>query len=183
MQKFNKANLGLYLFILICFALPFIKLTCNEEKVASFSGYELAVGTTVTNNSMFGNRKINAEPIATIILIVSVIGVIVAASMFMNDKKIVNQIHGTIGLIGALLLYLLSNKLESDITQQGSGVKLKFELGYYLTLLSFLSIIITNAIPIFYKSSPVTVMKKCKTCGAELKEDAKFCIQCGKEFA
>lgn len=70
MQKFSKVNLGLYMFIIICFALPFIKLTCNEEKVASFSGYELAVGTTVTGNSLLENRKINAEPLATITLIV-----------------------------------------------------------------------------------------------------------------
>lgn len=100
----------------------------------------------------------------------------------MNNKKIVNQIHGTIGLIGVLLLYLLSNKLDVDITQQGSGVKLKFELGYYLSLLSYLSIVVLNAIPLLGKSSPVIEIKKCKSCGAELKQDAKFCIQCGKEF-
>ncbi len=72
-----KASPAIFLASILCFLLPFITVSCGGQKVGSFSGLQLATGTTVNQPQMFGpaqSEKVESEPMATIAILCAVAG-------------------------------------------------------------------------------------------------------------
>jgi hypothetical protein len=54
---------------LVCFLFPFVTVSCGGQKMASFSGAQLATGTSVDEPQMFGpsqKKKVDPEPLAAL---------------------------------------------------------------------------------------------------------------------
>ena len=52
----SKVSPALFVITTLCFLFPFVTVSCNGQKVATFSGVELATGTTVEQPQVFGPR-------------------------------------------------------------------------------------------------------------------------------
>ena len=61
--------------IVICFFLPFINVSCSDQKLMSFTAFQMVTGTTIQQPSMFGEnterQEVDPEPLAIAILIAS----------------------------------------------------------------------------------------------------------------
>src|SRR3990172_8569279 len=103
-KKFSPAVFGL---ALLCFLLPFVSVSCQGQKIATFTGAQLVTGTTLEQPGRFGGqgegRKIDREPIAIIALASGVLGL---GFSFLRSKKsaIVPAVFGGIGLVTLLVL-------------------------------------------------------------------------------
>lgn len=101
-------------FALFCFFLPFLTISCPAGRF-SFSGVQLATGTTIEEAQMFGEKRertLPAEPLAT----------------------------GAIGALNFILLLLLKSKLDQDAVVQGGGMlQVSWGAGYWLALLGYAS--------------------------------------------
>src|SRR4029077_1026171 len=67
--------------IVVCFFFTFINISCQGQRVASLSGLQLALGTTIETQTMFGGpekKKVPAEPLVTGALIAAVAGFILS---------------------------------------------------------------------------------------------------------
>lgn len=134
LKKFSPAVFGA---ILICFTLPFINVSCNDQIVRSFSGKEIVQGTTIYEPDMFGGvtpHRISPEPFAILSFICGVIGLVVS---FRRAKKGA-LICSIASWLGAILLWLLFTKVKNDALRETGGmIGVTAGAGFWLALLLF----------------------------------------------
>ena len=114
-----KASPAIFLASVLCFLLPFITVSCGGQKVGSFSGLQLATGTTVNQPQMFGpaqSEKVESEPMATIAILCAVAGL---GLSFLRRMPLAPAIAAA---IGAMSLFLMKSRLDDKIVKQGQGV-------------------------------------------------------------
>lgn len=182
-KKLSPAVFGI---ALICFSLPWITVSCQGEKVATFTGIQLVTGTTVKEPQMFGppkERKVNGEVIAMLAFATVIAGLGIG---FLKGKKGAIG-SAVVGGVGTVLTLLLKSKLDNDILRETGGMlQVDYGAGFYLTLISFLSVIGINAYSIMQEKGlslpqikSQTGHKFCSQCGARIPPDSAFCSECG----
>lgn len=172
---------------LICFLLPWVNVSCQGQKVASFTGIQLVTGTTVEEPQMFGpkkEKKVNGEPLAILTFLAVITGLVLG---FLKNKKGAT-ISAVVGGIGTIILLLLKSKLDNDVLRETGGMlQLDYGIGFYFTLILFLSAIVVNVyprlqgkgVPLHQIKSSKAISKFCSQCGARAEPDATFCSECG----
>ncbi len=141
-KKISPAILGI---ALICFFLPWINISCQGEKVATYTGIQLVTGTTIEQKGMFGEKKVekvDAEPLAIATLICVIVGL--GLSFLKGRKSAIAPAIVSAG--GLVLLLLLKSKITNDILREGGGViQVGYSVGFWLTLLFIIFAIGLNA--------------------------------------
>lgn len=124
-----------FLLAILCFALPFVTVSCQGQNVAKLSGLQLATGATVHQPGPFGtvqDKKIDPVPFAYFALLCAVAGGVLGV---VKARK--GPLVGTVlALIAAASLLLMKAMYDQEITQQGFGlVIVTYGPGFYLALL------------------------------------------------
>jgi hypothetical protein len=120
---------------LLCFLLPFVSVSCNGRELRSFTGLQMATGTTVQEQPMFGpprERNIDPEPLAIVALGCAIAGA-VAAMLTRDVRPAVPAVaHGGV----ALSLLALQSKVAGEVGTLGRGMlAVEFEAGYWMAVL------------------------------------------------
>lgn len=140
-RKLSPAIFGI---VIICFFLPFVNVTCQGQKVASFSGFQLVGGTTIEQSGGWGGkqvRNVSGEPLALFALLASISGL--ALSFYKHDKSAIAP--AVVGGIGLILLLVLKSKLDNDILKQGGGMlQLEYSAGFWIAFILYLAAIVLN---------------------------------------
>lgn len=151
MENIKKFSPGVFGLALLCFFLPFVSVSCQGQKVATFTGVQLITGTTMEQPSGFGSqgkaKKIDGEPMAVVALASGVLGL---GFSFLRRKKSA-IIPAVLGGIGLVTLLVLQSKLRHEAMREGGILQLSFEIGYWLTALLYVSALGLNGF-IFLKS-------------------------------
>lgn len=125
-------------FALFCFFLPFLTISCPAGRF-SFSGLQVATGTTIEEAPMFGDkteRTLPAEPLATGALGFTVLAALISLAAGRGPRIAT----GAIGALNFILLLLLKSKLDHDALAQGGGMlQVSWGAGYWLALLGYAS--------------------------------------------
>ena len=185
----RKLSPAAFVLALICFFLPFATFSCQGQRVAGFSGIQLATGTRVQQPQVFGppkERKVDAEPLATFALLSVLAGVVLS---FLKGKK---WAGGTAALaaLGVILLAALKSKLDGDALRQGGGViQVSYGAGYFLCLVFLLTAVGTTIYSLMsgkgiQRASPLSAVdtKFCTQCGTQNAASNLFCKKCGLKF-
>ena len=186
----RKLSPAAFVLTLVCFFLPFVTFSCQGQQIASFSGIQLATGTTIEQPQMFGppkSQKVDAEPLAILALLSVLAG---AGLSFLKGKK------GTVGpaalaALGIILLAALKSKVDGDALRQGGGVvQVNYEVGFYLTIVFLLAAIAASVFGLFAgKGIRLPALQGsagtrfCTQCGARNASGDLFCKECGAKFA
>jgi hypothetical protein len=147
--KIHRISPAIFGFALFCFLLPFITLSCPGGQF-TFSGTQLALGTTVEEPGMFGQegeeKKIPPEPLALLALLCIAVGVGAGILMAAGPGRWVSLL---LGALATVFLLLLRGKVASDALKEGQGMfQVSFEAGYWLALLaSCLTVAFNAALP------------------------------------
>jgi hypothetical protein len=191
-REVKKFSPAIFAAALICFFLPFVNVSCQGEKIASFTGVRLVTGTTVEQPSLFGqkeNKKVDSEPLAALAFLCGVAGL---GLSFLQKKKSAIA-PALIGGTGVILLLLLKSKLDSDVLRQGQGMlRLEYGAGFWLAFLFYVSAAAVNGF-LFARSkkevaevpipkeriAPASPVACCPRCQAEVKDGMRFCQICG----
>lgn len=142
-----------YLLALVCFLLPFAELSCQGKTLASFTGIELATGTTVQEPQMFGppkQRPVPADGVVILALAAVITGLVLAAL----SKGVPSRPSGIAGVVALLALLMFKSQAEQSILRQGGGlIVLQLGPGYWgATLFS----VIGAALGLFSRVSSAT---------------------------
>jgi len=119
---------------LLGYFLPFVTVSCQGQKVASFTGTELVFGTTVQQPQMFGPpeaHRIDGEPLA----VLAFLGCL--AGLGLGFAKSRNSEIGTAVVAGItfIVLMLLRSKLEDQALRRSSGAfQVVYEFGFWLVV-------------------------------------------------
>ncbi len=142
-KKLSPAILGL---ALLGYLLPFATVSCQGQKVASFTGTELVFGTTLQQPQMFGPPKaqrIDSEPLAVLAFLSCL------AAFGLGFAKSRNSEIGTAAVAGVsfFILMLLKSKLEDQaLRRSGGAFQVTYEFGFWLVVLSSVAAGVLSAI-------------------------------------
>lgn len=119
---------------LLCFFLPFVTVSCNGMKIYSFTGQQLATGTTLSQPEMFGppkTQKVDPNAFAAIAFLCSGAGIILC----LVGRKMIRSIAVTAG-VGSASLLAMKIQLDHQIQKQGMGVaENKYQFGFFMAFL------------------------------------------------
>lgn len=185
----RKLSPAAFVLAFICFFLPFVTFSCRGQEIATFSGLQLATGTTIEKHQVFGaseSERVNPEPLAVVALLAVLAG---AGVSFIKGKK------GTMGsvalaVLGVIVLAALKSKLDGEALRQAHGaVQVNLEVGYYMTLVFLAAAVGWNVYALLGSratSLPVphdkADGKSCSQCGARNAAEDVFCGKCGAKF-
>jgi xanthine/uracil permease len=140
---------SLFLLVALCFFLPFVSFTCQEQKIATVTGMELVTGTKIEklqmqnmgsqqeNSELLKQNRLDSEPLAIAAFTFAILGIVV--SFFPRYSKILSIISAALGV---LMLLFLRSSLGKQITGDFDFriVEISYEWGYYLAIIIFIGI-------------------------------------------
>jgi hypothetical protein len=205
MEELKKfLNPIFFAIIIICFFLPFFNLMCQQQKIASVTGFDLISGTTIStsgvNKALSGlsvpQTEINKglktdtvapEPLALIVFILAIAGLLI--SFF---GKIADIGSAIISLLGSFCLIFLSSTVTDNILGKVHYQPLAVECasGYYIALLLFVLLLIYNSYlfsqRMMYKPADIQAygakMRFCPKCGSMNDVASIYCNSCGNNM-
>ena len=77
MTQKSKVSPAIFAASILCFLLPFVTLSCGGQRITSFSGVQLAIGTSVDQPQIFGPPKkqnVDPDPTAAVAGICALLG-------------------------------------------------------------------------------------------------------------
>lgn len=207
MTSKSKVSPAIFAASILCFLFPFITVSCGGQRVASFSGIQLATGTSVQQPQMFGppqKQKVDSEPTAAVAAICAILGL--GLSLLGSRLALASAISGA---AGAVSLLVMKSRLEDQIVKQGQGMlQVSYETGFFLTLILFLAGVAWNAYLFSQRKQTSAVVPvplttdargrpeagvipnpvggdsnaptSCPHCGELRASDERFCTNCGK---
>jgi len=128
-NKIRTFRMAPFALVLICFTLPFLKISCRVEKNISFTftGYQLAFGTEIGQNQE--KRKIDREPLALAAFVCAILGAVMC-NLASKHRDIFPAIAGAAGLVSLLVL---RTRVDAQLMKQGEGMFLaEYKVGYVL---------------------------------------------------
>lgn len=143
MDPVKKFSPALFVFILICFLLPFVNLSCGGQTIVSLTGFQLITGADIKDQSMFGGTdemqtkedKVDSQPLALFALIAALVGL----GISLIKKKSLAIINVIVSALGAVFLLLLKFSLDGDAELSGQNmITLDYQAGYWLAFLTFI---------------------------------------------
>jgi hypothetical protein len=202
MEELKKfLNPVFFIIIIICFFLPFFNITCQQQKIASITGFELITGTNVSFNGMdkglggisipqneigegIKTDYVSPEPLALLVLLLAIGGLIIS---FFEKFSVIGS--ASAGLLGGLSLILLSYVINDNILGKVHVqlLTVKCGIGYYITIILLIIIFIYNtylfSYRIIYKSVDIQsnddIMRICPHCRSENDLVSIYCNKCG----
>src|SRR6266852_3589386 len=121
MGQKSKVSPIIFIASILCFLFPFIAVSCGGQRFASFSGIQLATGTTVDQPQMFGpsqKKKVAPDPFAA----VAGLCAIVALGLSFVGSARTSIAPAISGATGAISLLLMKSRMDSEIVKQGQGI-------------------------------------------------------------
>ncbi len=191
-----------HILCVLCFLLPFVQVSCNNVKLASLSGIDLATGRySVKPPSDVGFGRMSDQmpmgkaqagqsgSIEWSILIALLCVVVAGVFAFLGSRTtaLVSMAAGAVGTVA--LLYFRSR--SPDTSQSAGLITIEYQMGYYLAL--FLLILATAAVFFFefvagkkqpaMARAPSPPVYAAGTAPQRPAGAAAFCPTCGKAAA
>jgi len=144
MKGFKKISPAIFGIVIICFFLPFVDVSCGNQKIATITGIQFVTGAEIGESELLeGKRaqKVESEPIVIAVLICTIAGLLL--SFIRNGRS---SILPAISALAALILLLIFKaKLDNEVLKQGEGVlRLEYRNGFWGSLLSLILAAVLN---------------------------------------
>lgn len=127
-----------FLLAILCFALPFVTVSCQGQNTR-FTGIQLATGTTIHQQGLFGvrqDRQVPPVPLVAFALLCSIAGGVFTLLKFRKAPLVA----AIIALVADGVLLLMKAAYADAISQQSFGVAtVSYGVGFYLTFLFLLA--------------------------------------------
>lgn len=130
----KKLSLAAYALALACFLMPFLEVSCQGRRLASFTGLQLAVGVSLNEPQMFGPAR--KREVSPDLLIVTVLGLTVLGLAFGLRGGSLTGPGGAAGLISSVLLLVFKAKTDNAVASQAEELlQTHYGFGYWAALL------------------------------------------------
>ena len=148
--------------VVLCFFMNFFTIRCNDQKLASISGYALVTGKGITVNNPMGNmggeqnsqeaKKMPPNIWALATLILTLAGIM---AHFINPTKrfLIMAVLAFAAFVSLLLLkstlleQILKQQSDAEKAEQiGAMISVVPEMGYYLALIGLAGVGVFNAL-------------------------------------
>ena len=119
---------------LLCFFLPFVTVSCQGMKIYTFTGQQLATGTTMSQPQMFGppkTQKVEPNAFAAVAFLCSAAGVVLC----LVGRRMMRSV-AVAASVGSASLLAMRVQLDHEIQKQGMGAaENNYHFGFFMSLL------------------------------------------------
>jgi hypothetical protein len=133
----SKISPLIFLGSALCFLFPFVTISCQGQKVASFSGIQLAMGATTQQPQLFGRaqgKQVDPEPTASLAGLCVIVGLGLSCLALFDVRTDIGS--AIAGAAGAVALLLLRAGMDDQIAKRAQGmVQVSYEFAFDLALL------------------------------------------------
>lgn len=130
-RMYSPSMFGL---VILCFFLPFATISCAGQNV-DLKAFDFVFGRS------FSGQKIDPYPIAIILLLITIIGAGLYLWVNVNNA----MVSLVLGALGIVFVIILRSNITSDVNSSDMGtVTVQYDIGFYLMILLYISIIIYN---------------------------------------
>ncbi len=200
----RQVSAGSFFLLLVLFLLPFAKLTCGNQELVKFSGYELAFGKAISvpSGSAFGGSSEQHKSTPTASAILALAAAVAGAVLCAVKGRGGSITRAVTAGVGLMMLIWLGAELGDEVSKEGRGVvQLEMDVGYFLALLVFAGAGTLNAVAaaltkgagqsgadnssLLLAAGPKSAESAewcCSHCGASVPREAMFCPQCGNRM-
>ena len=151
----RSVSLGLFVLVLLCFLLPFARISCGKKEVVRATGYEVAFGKeiqaqpdTTGGKESWTGRPAEPDAVAIACLVAAVVGI---------GLVLVRERRGAIAraiLSGHGLLFLIALWAELRYRVRQNGAALQMLAGYWAALALFAAAGVANLLAIRRRPPP-----------------------------
>jgi hypothetical protein len=135
----KKFRWTLFVFILLCFIMPFVQVSCQQQRLMSFTGFQMAFGTEIQEPQMFGPPLTRQVPGDTLVLL-SFLAALAGLVCSLVKNRVGSLASIVCGLGGFLFLLIFKVRLDNEILRQSGGMlNVEYSLGFIATCLLFLA--------------------------------------------
>jgi hypothetical protein len=127
---------------LLCFFLPWVLVSCQEQPVASISAWQLATGGAI--QTPFGAQPLTAAPDLLLILLAALGSLALVYLVVKQGFALRRAAMAWIGMASlsvVLMLLRFAGAGSSAAAQAGADVQIDLQFGYWTTLFACLMII------------------------------------------
>lgn len=142
---------------LITFFMPWVLVSCENQPVASFTGWQLATGGSVETS--LGRQPVPLEGSPSLFLVwLAAMGCLALVYLVYRQRLEVRKAaYGALGLAALSLLILLAKFATAD-TQPPTGgpridVQLRMQYGFWGTVLAYIAVIVGGVIDVKEEAS------------------------------
>lgn len=186
----RKISPAMFALILLCFFLPWITVSCQNQKIVTFNGMQLVAGTTIEIPRPYGipeEQKIPGDRYVILTFLFVCTGLIL--SLLKYRKTLIASSIMALG--GVISLILFKSRADNNIIKKGYGLlNIDYLSGFYLTLFLLLGIIGLNIYIILQEQKKINLQespklpdyKICSQCNTENEPGSKYCKNCGNKL-
>lgn len=140
----------------IGFFLPWVLASCEGQAMASFSGWDLATGSTI--NLGFYAQQLPGQPAIFLILLAG-LGALGLAYLALRRGAVRKLLDGLAlaGLGGLALLIVLSQFSGAQEDAAREGIALDYQLGFWAVVLGHLAVVIGGVMNLIGKGQSLPV--------------------------
>ncbi len=132
----RKFSLAIFVAILVCFLMPFLDLSCGEQKIVNLTGLELITGKTIADSSIYGVENNHTHPHLLVIL-ASLCSI--AGFVFVYVKGKSRLISSALSLLGFVFLLKFKILMDGNIAEKGDGmIFADWRYGFWLACVLFI---------------------------------------------
>jgi len=170
--KAKKFRWSVFALIVLFFILPFVQVSCQQQKLMSFTGFQMAFGTEIQEPQMFGppkTRQISGDAFILLSFLVALAGL---GCSFIKGRlgNITTAICGSVGLIFMLAFKV---RLDNEVLKQSGGVlEVEYLFGFVASCLLFLASAVVGAY-FFYTEKGDTTIQDATTIRTEKLDELK----------
>ena len=145
----RPVSLGLFVLVLLCFLLPFTRITCNKTEVVQATGYEVAFGKeiqaqpdTTGGKASWPERSAEVDVMAIVCLVAALVGI--GLVLVKGQRGVIAR--AILSGHGLLLLLALWGELRYRVRQ--NSAQLQMLAGYWIVLALFVTVGVVNLLSI-----------------------------------
>lgn len=197
-------NPALFVILIVCFFLPFVRVSCGDEVLIEASGMDIVTGTDYSDNKdkdkddESGND--NYRYLMIIAFGLTVIGLLLSVFPLIRELKNAQKIFfisiAVIAVLSFILLIIYIYLTDRSLKDTKNILEFKLLYGFYILEAFYLITAVVNTLllifpdnkPVlqqqaaYYPPAPAGHNKICGKCGAENVAGAAFCKNCGNKL-
>jgi hypothetical protein len=196
-------NPALFVVLIVCFLLPFVRVSCGNEVLIEASGMDIVTGTDYSKDRDKDSKDSGSDNYRYLVIIAfgfTVLGLLLSIFPLIKEMKNAHKIFfislAAITVLCFILLIVYVYMTDRSLKDTKNILNFELLYGFFVLEAFYLIIAVVNILQlifpdknpsvqkqaVYYPPNPVNQNRKCGNCGTDNISGAAYCKNCGNKL-